>query len=104
MEVNGRRQKRAKLRQGDKITIGSTELVFRREAEGSEPASIAVQEALLVLKVAFLVLLYLFIWRIVRTAARDVTFPRRASCSRPGSVPGLGDAGTRPRAGKLAVL
>jgi hypothetical protein len=33
MEVNGRRQKRAKLRQGDKLTIGSTELVFRREAE-----------------------------------------------------------------------
>jgi hypothetical protein len=33
MEVNGRRQKRAKLRQGDKITLGSTELVFRRETE-----------------------------------------------------------------------
>ena len=33
MEVNGHRQKRAKLRQGDRITVGSTELVFRREAE-----------------------------------------------------------------------
>lgn len=33
MEVNGRPQKRAKLRQGDKITLGSTELVFRRETE-----------------------------------------------------------------------
>jgi pSer/pThr/pTyr-binding forkhead associated (FHA) protein len=33
LEVNGRRQKRAKLRQGDKITLGSTELVFRRETE-----------------------------------------------------------------------
>jgi pSer/pThr/pTyr-binding forkhead associated (FHA) protein len=32
-EVNGRRQKRAKLRQGDTITVGSTELVFRRETE-----------------------------------------------------------------------
>jgi hypothetical protein len=32
-EVNGRRQKRAKLRQGDRITLGSTELVFRRETE-----------------------------------------------------------------------
>ena len=29
-------------------------------------ASVAVEEALLVLKLAFLVLLYLFIWRIVR--------------------------------------
>jgi hypothetical protein len=30
-EVNGRRLKRAKLRPGDTITVGSTELVFRRE-------------------------------------------------------------------------
>ena len=34
--------------------------------------SIQVDEALLVLKVLFLVLLYLFIWRIVRSASRDV--------------------------------
>jgi pSer/pThr/pTyr-binding forkhead associated (FHA) protein len=34
--------------------------------------SIATDEALLVLKVAFLVLLYLFIWMIVRSATRDV--------------------------------
>ena len=33
MEVNGRRLKRAKLRQGDTITVGSTDLVFRRETE-----------------------------------------------------------------------
>jgi pSer/pThr/pTyr-binding forkhead associated (FHA) protein len=33
MEVNGRRQKRVKLRQGDRIVLGSTELVFRRETE-----------------------------------------------------------------------
>jgi len=36
MEVNGRRQKRAKLRQGDRITLGSTELVFKRETESDE--------------------------------------------------------------------
>jgi hypothetical protein len=30
-EVNGRRLKRAKLRPGDTITVGSTDLVFRRE-------------------------------------------------------------------------
>ena len=34
--------------------------------------SVAVDEVLLVLKIAFLVLLYLFIWRIVRTGARDL--------------------------------
>ena len=33
--------------------------------------NIAVDEALLALKVAFIVLLYLFIWRIVRSASRD---------------------------------
>jgi hypothetical protein len=36
MEVNGRRQKRAKLRQGDRITLGSTDLVFKRETEADE--------------------------------------------------------------------
>ena len=46
-------------------------------------ASIAVEEALLVLKIVFLVLLYLFIWRIVRSAARTSACRRRASCSPP---------------------
>ena len=35
-------------------------------------AAIEVEEALLVLKIGFLVLLYLFIWMIVRSATRDV--------------------------------
>lgn len=33
LEVNGKRVKRAKLRSGDTITMGSTELTFSREAE-----------------------------------------------------------------------
>ena len=33
--------------------------------------NIAVDEALLILKIGFVVLLYLFIWRIVRSASRD---------------------------------
>ena len=41
-------------------------------------ASIEVQTALLVLKICFLVLLYLFIWRIVRSAARDVRMPQES--------------------------
>ena len=53
-------------------------------------ASVAVEEALLVLKLAFLVLLYLFIWRIVRSAARDVRMPQESFVLAPGSVPGLG--------------
>jgi pSer/pThr/pTyr-binding forkhead associated (FHA) protein len=35
-------------------------------------ASIAIEEVLLLLKIGFLVLLYLFIWRIVRAASRDL--------------------------------
>jgi pSer/pThr/pTyr-binding forkhead associated (FHA) protein len=32
-EVNGRRQKQTKLDDGDRIVLGSTELVFRREVQ-----------------------------------------------------------------------
>jgi hypothetical protein len=35
------------------------------------------------------VLLYLFIWRIVRSAARDVRMPQESFILAPGSVPGL---------------
>ena len=41
-------------------------------------ASIAVETALLLLKIAFLVLLYLFIWRIVRSASRDLRLPQES--------------------------
>jgi len=41
-------------------------------------ASVEVQTALLVLKICFLVLLYLFIWRIVRSASRDVRMPQES--------------------------
>ena len=47
--------------------------------------SIAVDEALLVLKIVFLVLLYLFIWRIVRTASRDLRLPQESFIMAPGS-------------------
>ena len=40
--------------------------------------SAAVDEVLLVLKIAFLVLLYTFIWRIVRTASRDLRLPQES--------------------------
>jgi FHA domain-containing protein len=66
-------------------------------------ASIAVSEALLVLKILFLVLLYLFIWRIVRAAARDVSVPQESFVLAPGSIPGLG-AQPQIEAGKLVVL
>ena len=41
--------------------------------------SVQIEEVLLALKIAFLVLLYLFIWRIVRTARREVQEPQMAA-------------------------
>jgi hypothetical protein len=66
-------------------------------------ASVAVEEALLVLKLAFLILLYLFIWRIVRSAARDVRMPQESFVLAPGSVPGLGEE-AQIQSGRLVVI
>lgn len=66
-------------------------------------ASVAVEEALLVLKLAFLILLYLFIWRIVRSAARDVRMPQESFVLAPGSVPGLGEQ-AQIQSGRLVVI
>jgi FHA domain len=68
------------------------------------PGSIAVEEALLLLKIAFLVLLYLFIWRIVRTAARDLRLPQESFVLAPGSIPGLGGEAPHIEAGKIVVV
>jgi hypothetical protein len=69
------------------------------------PGSIAVEEALLILKIAFLVLLYLFIWRIVRTAARDLRLPQESFVLAPGSIPGLGgDDAQHVEMGKIVVV
>ena len=66
-------------------------------------ASIAVEEALLLLKIAFLVLLYLFIWRIVRSASRDLRLPQESMILAPQQVRQL--TGTKPvRTGRLVVL
>jgi len=41
--------------------------------------SVQIEEVLLALKIGFLVLLYLFIWRIVRVAGREVREPQAAA-------------------------
>jgi hypothetical protein len=65
--------------------------------------SIAVEEALLLLKVAFLVLLYLFIWRIVRSASRDLRLPQESMVLAPHQAKQL--LGAAPlKTGKLVVL
>ena len=66
--------------------------------------NINVDEALLVLKVGFIVLLYLFIWRIVRSASRDL----RASPAQESVIIGPGEAASiglpSARRAKLVVL
>ena len=67
-------------------------------------ASIAVQTVLLLLKIAFLVLLYLFIWRIVRSASRDVRLPQESFIMGPSQAAALG-LGRQPLAtGSLVVV
>jgi pSer/pThr/pTyr-binding forkhead associated (FHA) protein len=53
-------------------------------------ASVEVQTVLLVLKICFLILLYLFIWRIVRSATRDVRMPQESFIMGPSQAAALG--------------
>ena len=61
-------------------------------------ASSSVGELLLVLKIAFLVLLYLFIWRVIRTAARG---PKVSANG--GTGAGAADAGSGPAADSMIL-
>jgi pSer/pThr/pTyr-binding forkhead associated (FHA) protein len=65
--------------------------------------SAAVDEVLLVLKIAFLVLLYVFIWRIVRTASRDLRLPQESFILAP-SGSGMQSSRPGPRTGRLVVV
>jgi hypothetical protein len=70
-------------------------------------ASIAVEEALLALKIAFVVLLYLFIWRIVRTASKDLRVPQESfilAPSAPSSPTRVRDDLPHLDAGRLVVV
>jgi hypothetical protein len=63
--------------------------------------TVAVDTALLILKIAFLVLLYLFIWRIVRTASRDLRLPQESFILAPGSP---GSPAASISTGRLVVV
>ena len=66
--------------------------------------SAQVETTLLVLKIAFLVLLYLFIWRIVRSAARDVRLPQESMILAPQQASGLLPQPAARELGHLVVL
>jgi FHA domain len=65
--------------------------------------SIAVEEALLILKILFLVLLYLFIWRIVRSATRDLRLPQESFVLGPEAAAALRGEAPRTASGRLVV-
>jgi hypothetical protein len=65
--------------------------------------SAAVDEVLLILKIAFLVLLYVFIWRIVRTASRDLRLPQESFILAPSAAAGLQQS-RPPHSGRLVVV
>jgi len=66
-------------------------------------ASTTYESVLLALNVAFLVLLYLFIWRIVRTAATDLRLPQESFILRP-ALAGGGAIGHAADSGRLVVV
>jgi hypothetical protein len=66
--------------------------------------SVAVDTALLILKIAFLVLLYLFIWRIVRTASRDLRLPQESFILAPSREGGVAQERPAIQSGRLVVV
>jgi hypothetical protein len=70
-------------------------------------ASAQVETTLLLLKIGFLVLLYLFIWRIVRSVSRDLRLPQESMIIAP-LEPAARNPRTRPvptpEPGRLVVL
>ena len=69
-------------------------------------ASAQVETTLLALKIAFLILLYLFIWRIVRSAARDLRLPQESMILAPqqAAAAGLVAQPSARETGRLVVL
>jgi hypothetical protein len=67
-------------------------------------ASAQVESALLVLKIAFLVLLYIFNWRIVRSAARDLRLPQESMILSPQQASALLAQPVARELGRLVVV
>jgi len=68
--------------------------------------SAQVESTLLLLKIGFLVLLYLFIWRIVRSAARDLRLPQESMILGPqqAAAAGLVSKPSALELGRLVVI
>ena len=106
VEVNGKRVKRLKLEDGTRFTIGLDRDRLRAGARLSRDLarSAQVETTLLALKFAFLVLLYLFIWRIVRSAARDLRLPQESMILSPQQAAQLLPQPVAQELGRLVVV
>jgi FHA domain len=71
---------------------------------GAVLGSAQVETTLLALKIAFLVLLYLFIWRIVRSATRDLRAPQESMILSPLDAASLTAQPAQRASGRLVVL
>ena len=67
-------------------------------------ASTEVETTLLALKIAFLVLLYLFNWRIVRSASRDLRLPQESMILSPQQASSLLAQPAARELGRLVVV
>jgi hypothetical protein len=67
-------------------------------------AGTTYESVLLALKIGFLVLLYLFVWRIVRTAATDLRLPQESFILRPALAGGSVGGGPVLNTGRLVVV
>lgn len=66
--------------------------------------SVAVEETLLLLKIAFVVLLYVFIWIVVRTASRELRSPQESFVLAPHDPRAEAIRGGGGRPDRLVVL
>jgi pSer/pThr/pTyr-binding forkhead associated (FHA) protein len=63
----------------------------------------SVEPVLLALQALFLILLYVFIWRVIRSAARDLRVPQESFIMAPSQVPATGAAAPPAPSGRLVV-
>jgi FHA domain len=64
----------------------------------------SVEPVLLALQALFLILLYLFIWRVIRSAARDLRVPQESFIMAPAQVAAAGGAPASAPSGRLVVV
>jgi hypothetical protein len=86
------------------LDVAAVQILPSHLPAGQMVGSIAVDEVLLLLKIGFLVLLYLFIWRVVRTASRDLRSPQESFVLAPQRQRPEKTAPPREVAGRLVVV